>query len=811
MKEVEENYKKLFWNLEDDYVYLDNAASTPVLKCVKEDTDNFLKTYGSIHRGAGLFSKISTDRYEEARHIIEKFVKAKEGKDVVIFTGNTTEAINKMAQIFPFKKGDYVLVSDIEHSSNLLPWQKFANVDKIKTNEYYEITKESVEEKLKENKKIRIVAIAGASNLTSLVTDIKGIYEVCKKYNVYLFIDASQMASHHEVSLEDCDFIAFSGHKMYAPYGIGVLAGRKEILNGEGFASTGGGNVCYVHEVKGAIYKDAPFKHEPGTPNGVGAIAIASSAKKLMEIGWENIYKHNMNVSKWIVKHLGNIEGVNLIFPNKKFVMENKMLTPIAVIDVEGFDNNKVAEYLCKDKIAVRAGTFCLYNLVERVKNIDSNLKENTFLKNKCSKDGCKLPSKYALIRASGGLMTTEEDYIKLAKSLKNFLKENNKKTSYEFLKKVPISINNYYGDPVIQWEDTLKKVKTLSDDLHEGPVSIITKGYITDKMASNLKKISKNLNLVVLVSVAQLPKEIESVSSENRYKSIKNLINNNIKVIGYVRPFIPPYNNNEETIEKIFKNISDAGCHDVIVSGFRGNDDILLKTKAEEKQKWVIRVKQMPKNTANIISKIAKKYDLEVFNRTSCGVAKVLGMDASFNPYYNSKITAGCNNCSLNKTCKHKKPSTKALNFIKDLGYDIEYIDEGNEECKITPENRLSCKSCCTSCFMLKVPHINVKNENITLGDIAFIRFITGCLVSKVGVVDGGKPDVGHVNFPSLKVDKYEIHCLNTWFEWARQIDRCYGCKYCIVPVYELQNKEYGCSPKELARYIDKHLYGGK
>ena len=141
MNEVEENYKKLFWNLEDDYVYLDNAASTPVLKCVKEDTDNFLKTYGSIHRGAGLFSKISTDRYEEARHIIEKFVKAKEGKDVVIFTGNTTEAINKMAQIFPFKKGDYVLVSDIEHSSNLLPWQKIENVDKIKTNDYYEITK----------------------------------------------------------------------------------------------------------------------------------------------------------------------------------------------------------------------------------------------------------------------------------------------------------------------------------------------------------------------------------------------------------------------------------------------------------------------------------------------------------------------------------------------------------------------------------------------------------------------------------------------------------------------------------------------
>lgn len=411
--------KNLFWKLDRKYVYLDNAASTVPFKRVVSETLKFLETYGSIHRGEGKFSILSTNKYEESRKIVLDFISGKENRDVVIFTLNTSEAINKMAQIFPFQENDAVLISDIEHSANYLPWLKYANVITFKTNENYEITKEAIEEKLIENPNIKIVSIAGASNLTGLITPIKEIYDICKKHNVYLLVDASQMISHRQVSLDDCDFLVFSGHKMYAPYGIGVLAGRYEILKNTGMASTGGGNVIYVSNDDKSIYKRSPYNHEPGTPNGIGAIAIATACIVIKDIGYEKIQEHDNKVVNWMIKYWGEIENVELIFPNKSLVKMGTEHTSIGVINIKNKSNKEVAKILAKNNIGTRSGTFCLYRLIERINKIDNNFSNNIYEK-LIDKQIDKLPDRYELIRLSAGLMTTEMDMKKVAKVFEN-------------------------------------------------------------------------------------------------------------------------------------------------------------------------------------------------------------------------------------------------------------------------------------------------------------------------------------------------------------------------------------------------------
>jgi len=414
-------FREYFWHLDSEYTYLDNAASTPPLKTVLESVQNFLLTYGSVHRGAGKHSEISTDRYESARKTIGKFINARQGRDVVIFTANTTDAINRTVLLYPWQKGDAVLISDIEHSSNLLPWLKMTKVITFNTNIDYQITPKIIDDQLYYHPEIRIVAIAGASNLTGQVIPIKDIYNICRKYNVHLLIDASQLAPHYPVSLDDCDLLAFSGHKMYAPFGIGVLAGRTEILMHTGLAPTGGGNVYYVHPVKGPAYKNTPWRHEIGTPNSLGAIAMAAAAETLQQhIGWNKIIDHNQNLTQYFIKHLTNIPGINLYFPIERLVKQGIPHTPIAVFDIQGIPSAVVGKILSQENIAVRCGTFCLYRLIERVKNI--SLEEREIIYREQIVNHYDLPDRYHLIRASGGLMTTEEDIVKLAKVLQFIL-----------------------------------------------------------------------------------------------------------------------------------------------------------------------------------------------------------------------------------------------------------------------------------------------------------------------------------------------------------------------------------------------------
>lgn len=389
-------YRNLFWHLEPGLVYLDNAASTPPFKEVINQVKGFLKTYGSIHRGAGKLSMISTDKYEEAREKVGSFVKANKNRDAVVFTDNTTGSINRLAMMYPWDSWDQVLASDIEHSSNLLPWHKFAEVKTFYTEQGF-IYPEAIEEELKESPRVRIVAITGASNLTGQIVDLKSIWEICQKHKAYLFVDGSQLCPHAPVSMDYCDALSFSGHKMYAPFGIGALVARKNILEETGLAPTGGGNVSYINKNNIPTYAPVPHRHEIGTPNGVGAIALAAAVDVYKQLGWKQIRQHEQDINSWFNKYLGNIKNLTVFF---KPPVDG---TPIRVFQHQTIKSAGIAEFLSQKNIMVREGLFCSYRLAENI------LKRPIY----------PTHSANLLIRASGGLMTTENDIKQLANALK--------------------------------------------------------------------------------------------------------------------------------------------------------------------------------------------------------------------------------------------------------------------------------------------------------------------------------------------------------------------------------------------------------
>ncbi len=404
--------KELFYGYNSKNIYLDNGASTLSLKSVKDKVDDFLLTYGSVHRGFGENSIKSTNSYENARDYILKKINGNKKKHSLIFTANTTDSINKFVHLFDWKKDDVVLVSDIEHSSNWLPYVKVAKVKMIETDNFV-ITPENVEKAIIKNKP-RCIALGGASNITGYVIDIKKIYEICKNYNVLFLLDASQYAPHFKLDINDCDIAFYCGHKMYAPFGSGILVGKKEILNNcTNLSFTGGGNIIYAGDNE-IIMKETPYLHETGTPNSVGVIAIAQAHKVLYdEIGFEQIEKHNSNLVDEIVKGKEKLQknGYNVYFDE----IVNKR-TPILVIDNQKMSNQKTCELLNSNiglgtdfNVFVREGAFCTYKVLEKLK--PELLKQEKIING-------KLNTNYSLIRLSAGLINDKLDIWKTIEKL---------------------------------------------------------------------------------------------------------------------------------------------------------------------------------------------------------------------------------------------------------------------------------------------------------------------------------------------------------------------------------------------------------
>jgi cysteine desulfurase len=373
-----------------NYVNLDNAATTPPFKEVEKGVKNYLISYGSVHRGAGAKSKISTDIYEESRVVIKKFVNAPKN-DYVLFTSNTTGALNSAAYFFSFLKGK-VAVSSIEHSSSWLPWIKSEGIKKLNNEQVQEWELEKLNdkiqklggrqiiqydiddkfefdlkglEKLLKNNEIKVVVVTASSNVTGYCPDLKKIGELAHKYGAYFLVDACQYIQHNPLNMRamGIDFLAASGHKFYAPYGGGFLIGPKKFFDKFLPHEIGGGNLPYITSTGEFLRYKNQLAHDPGTPNAVGAVAMAIALKKIEKIGLNNIKKYEHGLALKLFDYLNKN-------PKVKIFITRKNLNTVIPFTIENRNSNEFAEKLNYGYgIGVRAGSFCVYQVIRRLLN----------------------------------------------------------------------------------------------------------------------------------------------------------------------------------------------------------------------------------------------------------------------------------------------------------------------------------------------------------------------------------------------------------------------------------------------------------
>lgn len=348
-------------------IFLDSAASAQKPSSVIETMRRFyLEEYANVHRGSYYLSEQATVAYEEARSKIHKFLNSRSDKEIV-FVRNATEGINLVAAAWGRKflrPGDEVLISEAEHHANLVPWQALKDeigiklkIFKVSDNgEYLE------EEYLKLlSEKTKLVAVTGMSNVLGTVFPIKKMAEQAHKMGAKVLIDACQYIVHQKVDVQDldCDFLAFSGHKLYGPSGIGVLYGKYEMLEKMSPYQYGGDMVDHVTYEK-TTFNEPPFRFEAGTPAIVQAVGLGKAIDYLTKLGPENIATHEQDLTQYATAHLQQIKGL-------KIIGQAKEKGGVFSFNVEGMHPQDLAFILDKEGVSVRTGHHCAQPIVNRM------------------------------------------------------------------------------------------------------------------------------------------------------------------------------------------------------------------------------------------------------------------------------------------------------------------------------------------------------------------------------------------------------------------------------------------------------------
>ena len=342
-----------------DLIYFDNAATTQKPQVVIDAiVDAYTKTNSNIHRGIHTLSQISTTLYEQARQMVQTFINAPHDYEI-IFTKGVTESLNLVAQTFGeafLHEGDEVIVSAMEHHSNLVPWQmvcerKGAILKFIPFNHDGVLDVETYKNLFSE--KTKFVSVVHVSNTLGTVNPIKELIDIAHSHNVPIMIDGAQSVQHVPIDVQalDCDFFAFSGHKIYAPTGTGVLWGKEKWLE-KLPPYQGGGDMIKTVTLEKTIYNTLPFKFEAGTTNYVGAHALGVALKYLMNIGIENIQQHEKELMQYATEKLSAIPQVSIIgnAPHKAGAIS---------FEVAGAHCSDIGMILDKQGIAIRTGTHC--------------------------------------------------------------------------------------------------------------------------------------------------------------------------------------------------------------------------------------------------------------------------------------------------------------------------------------------------------------------------------------------------------------------------------------------------------------------
>lgn len=340
-------------------VYLDNSATTQKPQVVLDTLERYYKHYNSnVHRGVHHLSQVASEEYEGARHIIAGFINAREHEEV-IFTKGTTDSINLIANVFGrgvIQPGDEVIVSAMEHHSNIVPWQimcedRGAVLKVIPMDEHGELIMSEYTALLSD--KTKIVSVTYVSNALGTVNPVREIIAQAHARNIPVMLDAAQAIQHMPLDVQelDVDFIAFSGHKLYGPTGIGILYGKREWLD-KLPPYQGGGDMIKTVTFAKTTYNDLPFKYEAGTPDISGAIALGAAVKYVQEIGLENIHAYEEQLVNYAVEQLSAIEGLRFIgLPRHRSGAISFLVDTIHPYDL--------GELLDKQGVAIRTGHHC--------------------------------------------------------------------------------------------------------------------------------------------------------------------------------------------------------------------------------------------------------------------------------------------------------------------------------------------------------------------------------------------------------------------------------------------------------------------
>lgn len=378
------NIKKDFPILsESNVVYLDSAATTQKpIQVIQKIEEYYSKYNANPHRGAYSLSVMATSIYENTRDKIKNFINANH-KEEIIFTKNATEAINLIAYSYGLNnlnKGDEIVLSIMEHHSNLVPWQMVAKktgaiLKYMYVNENYQISEQEIKSKITD--KTKIVGITHMSNVTGVVNDVEAIIKYAHKKGAVTVVDASQSIPHKKVDVQnlDADFLVFSGHKMMASLGIGVLFGKKELLQKMPPFLMGGDMIEYVYE-QDITFAPLPNKFEAGTQNVEGVVSLAAAIDYIESIGYENIEKIEKEIVSYALDKLSKLDYLELLIPKNKTYHSS-----VISFNIKGVHPHDTASILDNFGVCVRSGNHCAQPFLRYLK-VDSTCRASFYIYN---------------------------------------------------------------------------------------------------------------------------------------------------------------------------------------------------------------------------------------------------------------------------------------------------------------------------------------------------------------------------------------------------------------------------------------------
>ena len=349
---------------DEPLVYLDNAATTQKpLKVLAAIKDYYENDNANVHRGVHTLAERATEKYEAAREKVRQFINAKSTKEV-LFTRGTTTSINWVAQFAGqiLKTGDEIVISIMEHHSNIVPWQEVAKKTGAILKFVYlkdgQLDMDDLRKKI--TNQTKFVSIAHVSNVLGTINPVEEITKIAHEHGAYMAVDGAQSTPHMAIDLQkmDVDFFAFSGHKMMGPTGIGVLYGKEELLNQFEPVEFGGEMIDFVYESH-STWTELPWKFEAGTPNIAGSIALGAAIDYIQELGIDQIHQHEIELIDYLMPKLQEIEGLKIYGPK-----DNVKRGGLIAFNIEGLHPHDVATALDMEGVAVRAGHHCAQPLL---------------------------------------------------------------------------------------------------------------------------------------------------------------------------------------------------------------------------------------------------------------------------------------------------------------------------------------------------------------------------------------------------------------------------------------------------------------